>query len=606
MFYFIKRDNHGNRSSGFTLLETMLVLILLSSLLGMLWSIVRLYSRSYLTTENRVGRSQLVRSLAQMMNDDLGSAIQDPIHPQLETTTGGTAIRRFGIRGNTQGLQIDVVQPNLFAPTATPEENRQVALGLGKSKAPQVPELKTIFYEFISPATMKKPEPPSDTSISSNITEDGMEERAPSGSQLVGSLQVLDNSRDSAVSLSQQLVEKFGLSRRELDFETPFENSGSGSSSGDSRETVAGSAFVGSLQTPTMEDLEDPLGKAQEEIGQKILTPTQLTMSTEEATLWAPEVVDCHFDYFDGKSWLTDWDSIKKEGLPVAIRVTLKLMSIDEVEILRSSPQFLLWSEENAPAQSTQKAGTDLGSRIVGSLLTEDRAEESVMADGTSGPDYTKMTFDELVESLGLPIPMTRQVVSWLPTTPLAGHKIMERRKPYTTTSNSSGGSGANSNRSSVAGSVNRTARNRQVRDRTVRDRQTRNREVTERTNTERTFQDRTATERTGQDRQTQDRTASGERNVRTRSNRERSVQERVPVESTPEVAQDVNQSAPSPPPSADPFAKSSVESDIFAPITEAIKPDQQGELSVGTNRSAAKSQQNSTPSQSWIRSGRK
>ncbi|MBR2003183.1 MAG: prepilin-type N-terminal cleavage/methylation domain-containing protein [Thermoguttaceae bacterium] len=125
--------------AGFTLLEILLALALIAVLLAGVSAITSLYSRNYTTTERRVSRAQLARSISQMLSEDLGAAVQDPIQAVADDPNR-QFIRRFGLRGDSRSLQIDVVQPNLFATTATPEENRRVAEGGSKSpESRQVP-----------------------------------------------------------------------------------------------------------------------------------------------------------------------------------------------------------------------------------------------------------------------------------------------------------------------------------------------------------------------------------------------------------------------------------------------------------------------------------
>lgn len=44
--------------------------------------------------------------------------------------------------------------------------------------------------------------------------------------------------------------------------------------------------------------------------------------------LLAPEVKDLQFEYFDGTQWLPEWDSELMEGLPVAVRILLRMASV--------------------------------------------------------------------------------------------------------------------------------------------------------------------------------------------------------------------------------------------------------------------------------------
>jgi hypothetical protein len=39
----------------------------------------------------------------------------------------------------------------------------------------------------------------------------------------------------------------------------------------------------------------------------------------------APEVIGLEFEYFDGSQWLTEWDSVQNQGLPIAVQVALSI-----------------------------------------------------------------------------------------------------------------------------------------------------------------------------------------------------------------------------------------------------------------------------------------
>ncbi|MBR2006314.1 MAG: hypothetical protein IJ991_19325, partial [Thermoguttaceae bacterium] len=89
------------------------------------------------------------------------------------------------------------------------------------------------------------------------------------------------------------------------------------------------------------------------------------------------EALDCRFRYFDGENWLDAWDSIEKGGLPVAIKVDLKLAPLDDVDLYRSSP--LLFNLPIPPepsaianAAASNAVATDptaLTSQLTGSLI---------------------------------------------------------------------------------------------------------------------------------------------------------------------------------------------------------------------------------------------
>jgi type II secretory pathway component PulJ len=198
-----------SRPRAFTLLELLLSMALLIVLMGMMWNILSLFTRSQTHGLKKAEQSQLVRSLSQLLEDDLRSAIQDPIHPFQKQTSWDDDIRRFGLSGSEHFLRFDVLEENEF--------------DLNNSG------LKTLFYEFTA---------------------------------------------------------QTGLLRQELDFETAE--------------------------------------------GQQPANPNP------EASLSAPEVIDCNFRYYNGNVWSDSWDSIQRQGLPVAVEVSLKIIPLSEVQSYRN------------------------------------------------------------------------------------------------------------------------------------------------------------------------------------------------------------------------------------------------------------------------------
>lgn len=424
------------RNGGFTLLELLLALGLAILVFSMIWELLHLYSGHYYLAERKVARSQLIRSLAELLDDDLMSAIQDPILP-LDSFQAKQSrfVRRFGLRGDATSLQIDVVEPDVQTTVADSEENRRYATGMSSVKGIQVPELKTIIYEFVSPGTLQK-------------TQDDSSQIA-SGSTLVGSLSTPPGQTDSldfevsplppdgsneALQRFASLSQRYGLSRQELDFETPTATE-KGSIQTD---PTGGSSLIGSLTTPPDISQSRLHADSPQETAlsfnehEPVLTAVQLASLTENHTRWAPEVVELQFRYFDGTRWVDSWNSLEKNGLPLAIEVQLKLMPLDEIDSLRSSPLYLEYE------QRRRRVGQDeSGSRFIGSLQTSPTnisdsfdAEYNLTLDATEVSTTTPQTLEEVVAQLGLTTPQDCRVVSWLPTTPLAHHQALKRRQP--------------------------------------------------------------------------------------------------------------------------------------------------------------------------------
>lgn len=142
----------SSRSHAFTLLELLAGLALMVVFLALLWGILATYTKNQQRGVLLGERSQIVRSISQLLTDDLGAAIQDPVHPHKEAPGGDDSVRRFGLYGDATTLRIDMVEVNPFAPTLTREAApRQAAMGDVGPVESRVPELKTVYYDFRGP-----------------------------------------------------------------------------------------------------------------------------------------------------------------------------------------------------------------------------------------------------------------------------------------------------------------------------------------------------------------------------------------------------------------------------------------------------------------------
>ncbi len=144
-----QRRLRRHRRRAFTLLELLLAAGLTTVVLAALWTLFSMYERLFTKAEAQAQRAQLARALLQQLADDLHGAIAENA---LATPEGAASVRRFGLFGTREALQIDVVQ-------ITPEQAAR-AWGLGEGDdrlaafpeaGPQAPELHTVRYTFEPP-----------------------------------------------------------------------------------------------------------------------------------------------------------------------------------------------------------------------------------------------------------------------------------------------------------------------------------------------------------------------------------------------------------------------------------------------------------------------
>jgi prepilin-type N-terminal cleavage/methylation domain-containing protein len=289
----VKERQYDSARSGFTLLELIISMALMSLVLAASWSLLDFYVGSFEKGEAGIEKARIIRSISQLLTDDLQAAIQDPGNPHIRPQRGAAQVRRFGLAGTATTLRIDVLQINPFDSTSLQADVDSQQSGLDpfssgltgtgdRSTLRQAPELKTVFYTFVDPLR----------------SQDYMAEDRP------------------------------GLTRRELDFETPTETSSSDPfafSLDNSADPFGTKNNSGAFGEPSRQELA------------MMPIPQMLSASPEAAEVWMPEVCGLRFRYFNGTNWASSWDSIKRKGLPVAIEATLQIRPLQAMEELREA-----------------------------------------------------------------------------------------------------------------------------------------------------------------------------------------------------------------------------------------------------------------------------
>ncbi len=247
---------------GFTILELLLASMLAAVLMAGLWSLLSTYERLFASGETRTERSQLVRSVLDQLADDLSSAIAD----NAASPSGGqAAVRRFGLFGTSQAFQVDVLQTPPIESIAGSLDEEDSGVGPGRDSK-QVPELRTVQWQF----------------------------EAAEGEARLGQ------------------PSSPGLTRRELDWETPgAKGGGLLASARRGRESSSVAA--------TWEDESSPSQAAGMEDDPASREPA------DEPVLRVPEVVGVEFRYFDGSTWSSEWNSLTRKSLPIAVEIVLRI-----------------------------------------------------------------------------------------------------------------------------------------------------------------------------------------------------------------------------------------------------------------------------------------
>ncbi len=256
-----------SQRTAYTLIELLIAAVLVAALMTVVWGMMSMYN-SYLTAgQGQAAEQQLVRSLFQLLMDDLQS---------VSLPRGASGIRR--------SVAVIPGQPelngtrNVLRVTARRSEQRRS----GDPRIPASDGFRTIVYQYHSPLA-------------------GTEGLA---AMPAGLYRLEADSLGLQVLLSQQEE----MSRERTD-------------------ASDGSATISPhLSRDTLESLLLP-----PVTGNSAAGDDDNPRSDRPRLERIPEVVSCRFQYFADGEWYAEWDSRLRQSLPAAVRIRLRLASPDDV-----------------------------------------------------------------------------------------------------------------------------------------------------------------------------------------------------------------------------------------------------------------------------------
>lgn len=320
------------RRPAFTLLEVLLAAILSATLLMGLWSLFRVYSNLFVTGHDESLRHQLIRSLMEQFNADLQSTIQDPTAGPAAPPEGTSSVRRFSLTGTSRKLRIDILETSPVVAELSLDESQSDLPGTTPQSGeiepetefesesdsetelepPRLPELRTVVYEFVEPATEEDP-----LLIETTLAETSDQEERPTG-----------------------------LIRRQYGWDAP-----------DGTTPLAGDEELPEIETAQIsaEDIdavdlsaESPVLPLDEE------SETAATV-LDDSLMVVPEVSSLEFRYHDGRSWNTSWDSVARKGLPLAVEVTFEITPPEKKGAGAAADSGEIESQPIAPAMDEEE-----------------------------------------------------------------------------------------------------------------------------------------------------------------------------------------------------------------------------------------------------------
>jgi hypothetical protein len=297
------RRRFQHNRSGYTLLEVLIASLLAVVLLAGLWGLLGIYSGLYETGDAKAKEAQLVRALMQQLSDDLRSTIRAS-HDQSSTSTGG-------LDSGAAPSDGEAAQAGLPAPPAASASQR---VGLvGGSDYLELDVLQSCPPDFsrsngearAGPATSVRP-------------------------RAIDLRKVVYAFREPRATDDEDSSAQTGLVRRQLDWEAAYAAGG------------ASSPPSGSLGA-TANGPTDPMA-----LGPSPLVRNDAIQSGRDdgSVATAPEVIRLEFRYFDGGVWSSEWDSLQRQSLPVAVEVAMQIGSPEEYNAEEEYEQRSAGAEE--------------------------------------------------------------------------------------------------------------------------------------------------------------------------------------------------------------------------------------------------------------------
>ena len=357
-------------AAGFTLIEVLLTMVLAAALLSALWTLLSMHVKLFDAGQTKTEQSQLARTLMKQMSDDLHSVVQAPPPvPPIAPPTGQPMVAAAPANSgsSTQSAGANNAPPSSAANTPRPQPS---SAGASANLASTVQAAQPVAPRPLtgqpnssaSPAASpsNSSTPNSSTSAQSNPNAASS---APNPSAMRGgqkSVTVTSSLRPAGLvgtETSLQIdVLQSTIVREEVDPDGRRPGAEIRSRADDLRTVIYSFEETRDPKHP----LDEPRtalrrrevdwelahaaasgrdrGLASRAGGTLGMVNTTIPLeprpegASDKSTETAPEVVQFGMRYFDGSQWSSEWDSVARQGLPIAIEVAMQLRSFDEPE----------------------------------------------------------------------------------------------------------------------------------------------------------------------------------------------------------------------------------------------------------------------------------
>ena len=358
-----------NYRSAYTLIEMLIASVLVAALMSVVWSMMSMYNGYLSAGQSQAVEQQLIRSVLDLLEDDLQSvAIADTnptVTPAMEVN-GEPSIEASGEPGaQTDAFSVSEDELSLFSEglksnsIASPVRisltgnSHSVRLSIEKvlpeplplaniSEDPLEQTQSDSSFDHLSQSVANNSMP----SVDDAPAIEGVAPDIPEFQTIIWQFQPFGPSSSDSISLrsglyriqSESLSLQTALSQQETLIEDRVQ----------SDEASVDRMTLEALLFPTVDNRRESLSEAANEGEDGIPVPLFDVI---------PEVVGCRFEYFSGSAWTTSWNSELQQGLPLAIRIRLRLVTPTDLGMLNQAlgtPQAA-----DSPLDSAMKAGAD-------------------------------------------------------------------------------------------------------------------------------------------------------------------------------------------------------------------------------------------------------
>ncbi len=341
----LKPKTHNR--AGYTLAEVLIASVLVASLMVVCWNLMGLYSGFMTAGREKVLERQIARSLFEIIRDDV-RVVAAP-------TAAGPPPQALPTSAPSLQPSQTTTAPSVLPTTApTPVAIETAGSGTRSNFEPVEPFEPVQSFESFEPSEFDNSDNSAfaadvttmlvGTSTSLSLTylvDPPRAGDAVTGDQLEGSFNIPDDSTQASAS-ANTIVYHFEPPAQQLATETslPFGLHRVEASAFAYQEAIAAQQLVraeqsdseseprssGPLSRLTFDALFQPVDavtQGLDEIAGPVFEPTHE---------YVPEAVRAEFEYYDGRNWASNWNTQRRRSLPVAIRVTLWIVSAAELE----------------------------------------------------------------------------------------------------------------------------------------------------------------------------------------------------------------------------------------------------------------------------------